>query len=79
MTHCSKIALTGQDAIDTARYLIQTAHNIKKLTLDQRHDDADRIRCGVRRLVNTMNRHAIDTGWSIDILLGDAVATVLAA
>ena len=72
-------ALTGSEAVRFADWLFATARNINGLMEMQKHDEADRIRCALRRFERTMRAHASGAGWDVDIMLGDALSVALAA
>jgi hypothetical protein len=64
-------AVTTADTADLERFFTASIRNVERLRHCQRHTEAERVLCGLRRLVNTVRAQAPAHGYLADIVLND--------
>lgn len=64
-------AVTPADTADLERFFAASIRNAEALRHCQRHQEAERVLCGLRRLVNTVRAQAPVHGYLAEIVLNE--------
>jgi hypothetical protein len=64
-------APTTADFADLERFFAASLRNVERLHDCQKHDEARRVLCGLRRLVNAVRAQGAEHGYLAEVVLGD--------
>ena len=68
--------MIASELATTGLFLAQTAQRIAALRAKQRHDAAQRVALGARRLLDTINAAQAELGFSDELAFGPDFATI---
>lgn len=69
-------AVTGPDFVSTARFIRESLAHVESLRQCQRHDGAEQVLSGLRRLADTIRATQADHGFIASLVLGNELEAI---